>query len=81
MTKKTVNEKLDDELLGSSDIIMEFENPEEIMEAAEIVLEETKAMSENKERGIVPKREVVSNAMTGIKKEVLSLKEKLCLML
>jgi hypothetical protein len=65
MTKKTVNEKLDEELLGSSDIISEFENPEEIVEAAEIVLEETKAITENKERGIIPRREIVSDAVSG----------------
>jgi hypothetical protein len=65
MTKKTVNEKLNDELLGSGDIISEFENPEEIVFEAEAVLEEAKELAASRERGIVPRKEVVSNAMTG----------------
>jgi hypothetical protein len=65
MVKKTIEEKLDDEFFGSNDILSEFENPEEIIEAAEIVLEETKAMTATKRTEIIPRRSVSSNATTG----------------
>jgi len=59
MTKKTIAEKLDEELGLADDIIAEFEHPETVE------VTEVEVLSSGKERGIAPRVEVKSNADTG----------------
>ena len=60
MTKKTIDEKLNDELLvEAEDIIAEFEHPEDV------IIEEVEVLSSGKERGLAPRKEITSNADTG----------------
>jgi len=60
MTKKTIDEKLNDELLvEAEDIIAEFEHPEDV------IIEEVEVLSSGKERGLAPRQEITSNADTG----------------
>ncbi len=59
MTKKTVAEKLNDELGLAEDIIAEFQHPEDV------VVEEVEVLSSGKERGLTPRIEVDSNPTTG----------------
>lgn len=60
MTKKTIDEKLNEELLvEAEDIIAEFENPEEA------VFEEVEVVSSGQKRGLAPRKEIISNADGG----------------
>jgi hypothetical protein len=60
MTKKTIDEKLNEELLlEAEDILAEFEHPEDV----EVV--EVEVLSSGKERGLTPRVEVESNSATG----------------
>ena len=60
MTKKTIDEKLNEELLvEAEDIIAEFEHPEDV------IIEEVEVLSSGKERGLAPRQEITSNADTG----------------
>lgn len=59
MTKKTIDEKLNKELLEAENIIAEFEHPEDA------VYVEVEVVSSGQERGIAPRVEVTSNADTG----------------